>query len=207
MVYPPKSGYYISRPEKFKELLLLKVAKSSDSRKANAAKTSLILQNEGFLKSTIAKWIPKYSHHNFDSLLEEARIAFLTAVNNYNLNRDISIRTYARYHLLDLKRRFFKKSRYEELAAFHLEGDYEIRDFDQNNIDLRQILLSAIITLTPTEQQVINLHFFQGMKKCEVAKLRGCSEARICTIVKEALPKLRTHLKQSGIIPGNFNFN
>lgn len=207
MVNPPKPGYYNSHPDKFREYILLQIAKDTDIPKANHAKTRLLVENEGFLKSEIAKWIQPGSYIDFEDLLEEARLSFLAAIDNYNLQHDVSIRSYARYYLLDLQKRYFRKSRYVELKDSHLAGSYIMKDPEFRTFNLKAMLNKAILCLTTVEQQVIRLHFFKGLRKRQIAKQRGCSEARISQIVQKALPKLKGWLQKRGIEPGILELN
>jgi RNA polymerase sigma factor (sigma-70 family) len=207
MVEPSNPGYYASRPKKFSEYVLLQVAKDSDPVRANKAKDKLIKDNELFLKYFIGDWIDTGSPYIFDELLQAAREAFSTAIEKYDLSRDVSIRTVAKYHLLKLKENFFKTSPYVELKDIHLDGEYLLADPDINFSDLRETLNEAISCLNSSEQAVIKLHFFEGLKGRAIAASKGISEARVSALMKAALDKLRKHLIGKGIQPGIFNFN
>lgn len=207
MVKPPNPGYYASHPDKFREFILLQLAKDPDINKANKAKTRLLVENLGYLKYTIGEWISPGSHYDYEELLQDAKLAFLEAVDKYDISRDISIRTYARYYLLSLQRKFFKKSVYVELEDKHLEETCFQPDDGSAYADLRTTLQEAIGHLTNAEQEVINLHFFSGLKSRVVAIQRGCSEARVSTLLKSGLQKLKHYLMSKGIQPGMLNFN
>lgn len=207
MVNSPKPGYYSSHPDKSFEYTLLQTAKDTDISKANSAKTRLLADNEGFLKSVITKWIQPGSYINFEDLLQESKLSFLAAIENYDFQYDVSIRSYARYYLLDLQKRYFRKSRFIEFEDSHLPGSYTIKDPEFKTFDLKSMLNKAIQCLTAVEQQVIRLHFFKGLRKRQIAKQRCCSEARISQIVKKALPKMKTWLQERGIEPNVLELN
>jgi len=207
MVNLPKPGYYSSHPDRFNEYELLHVAKDSDITIANRAKARLLAMNEGYLKSVINKWVLPDSHIDFQDLLEEARISFLSAIENYDLQYDVSIRSYARYYLLELQKTYFRKSPYVELEDSHLAGPYTMENTQFRIFNLRSILDQAIQNLTTVEQQVIQLHYFKGLRKRQIAKQRGCSEARISQIVRKALPKMKKWLQQRGIEPSILELN
>lgn len=201
-------GYYASHPEKSNELFLLRAAKAGNTLQARAAKNQLIIDNEGFLRSTIQEWLGIKSHVDFETLLEEARITFLNAIENFDLKQDVSIRTYAIYHLKELRRQTFKKSKFVELKEEHTGEPVYIPNPDFKNFDLKKIILTAIEkTLTTLEQEIIYLHFFEGVKKRQIALERHVSEQRIGNIVKTALPKLKVYLLAMGIIPGFLELN
>jgi RNA polymerase sigma factor (sigma-70 family) len=208
MVNAPKPGYYASHPEKSNELFLLQMSRCSHPEQSRAAKNQLIKQNEGFLKSIIRKWIPEKSCIDSHNLLEEARIAFLNAIEKYDLTRDVSIRSYAYFHLMELRRQFFKPNKFSELKEEHCGETFFLQNPDFKNFDLEKIILTAMKKkLTTVEQEVIYMHFFEGHKKRQIALQRRCSEARICNIVKNALPKLKVHLLNIGIVPGFLELN
>lgn len=203
-----KPGYYTTHPEKSKELQLLRIAKGQDNLLATTAKDQLIIRNEGFLRSTIQKWIGSESFVDFEYLLQESRIEFFNAIQNYDLKHDVSIRSYASFFLKDLQRRTFKKNKFVELKDEHIRDFVLPPNIDFKDFDLKKELLSAIKkSLTVIEQEVILLHFFQGCRKREIAFQRHCSEARICNIVKAALPKLKTYLTKIGIVPSFLDLN
>ena len=208
MVNVPKPGYYASHPEKSNELFLLQMSRCGNPEQSRAAKNQLIKQNEGFLISTVQKWLPEKSFIDFDNLLGEARIGFLNAIEKYDLKRDVSIRSYANFHLMELRRQFFKPNKFSELKEEHCEETFFLQNPDFKNFNLEKIILTAMEKeLTTVEHEVIHMHFFEGHKKRQIALQRQCSEARVCTIVKNALPKLNVYLLSIGIIPGFLELN
>lgn len=207
MVEPSRPGYYASHPNKFGEFILLQVAKDTDPVRANKAKDKLLKDNEPFLKYFIADWITPRSQYLFSELLQGARHAFLIAVEKYDLSRDVSIRTIAKYYLLKLKETLFKKSPYVDLQEVHLKEECFQPEIGVVYGDLRDTLNEAIIQLSPVEQAVIKLHFFDGLKSRAIASSRGISEARVSAIIKSGLQKLKVYLISKGIQPGMFNFN
>jgi len=207
MVEPSKPGYYASHPDKFSEYILLQVAKDKDPVRANKAKDKLLKDNGPFLIYFIGNWIEPGSPYLFTELLQEARMAFLKAVDKYDLSRDVSIRTMAKYYLLKLKESFFKTSPYVELEDCHLKEECLMEDPDAQYADLRETIKEAMTCLNPSEQAVIKCHFFEGMKSRVIATMRGISEARVSTLLKSALKKLKEYLVRNGVQPGMFNFN
>ncbi|MEO8108877.1 MAG: sigma-70 family RNA polymerase sigma factor [Ginsengibacter sp.] len=203
-----KPGYYIFHPEKGNELFLLRAAKASDKLHARAAKNQLIIDNEGFLRATIQEWVGLKSFIDFDYLLEEARISFFTAIEKYDLNQDVSIRTYAKFHLMELRRQTFRPTKFTEFKKEYCGETFFLPNPDFKNFDLKAIVMTALEkALTILEQEVIYMHFFEGYKKRQIALQRQCSEARVCTIVKNALPKLKVYLLSIGIVPGFLELN
>jgi RNA polymerase sigma factor (sigma-70 family) len=205
-----RPGYYASHPEKSNELFLLRAVKAGNTLHARAAKNQLIIDNEGFLCAIVQEWLGQKSFVDFETLLEEARIAFLNAIESYDLNRDVSIRTYAIYYLKELRRQAFKKTKFVELKE---EDEYAdkpvyIPNLDFRNFDLKKAILTAIEkALTTLEQEIIYLHFFERVKKRQIALQRNVSEQRIGSIVKTALPKLKVCLLEMGISPGFLELN
>ena len=203
-------GYYQSHPEKNDEFTLLQVAKGSNTEKALEARELLIKKNEGFLKSAVLKWFNKDSGIDFDDLLQEVRLAFLAAIDNYCISKKVSIRTYAKYYLRELKRQTLKKKKkgYVEFEE-DLHGDIMyLPNPDFVNLDLKSTLLRAMnACLTTVEKEVINLFYFKGLKQRQIASLRHCSETRISFVRVNAINKLKMQLTTMGIIPGFLELN
>jgi RNA polymerase sigma factor (sigma-70 family) len=207
MSKPIKAGYYASHPEKFYEYTLLQLSKDTDIVKANRAKERLLAENEGFLMHFIGDWVRSERRFLLSELLHEARLAFLDAVNNYDLSRDLSIRTFSRYHLLKVKANFFKKQFFEEIKEEHPNEVCFQSELGDEYIDLRDMFNEAIEHLSLAEQEVIRLHFFSGLKNRDIAARRDCSEARISALMKGALKKLKKFLMARGVKPGFFDIN
>lgn len=208
MVNNPKPGYYASHPTKSNEFYLLQLSKQGNAAQAQAAKNQLILQNEGFIKSFIHDWVNEGEFLDFNYLIQEARIAFLSAIECYDLTKDVSLRTYAKYYLLELKRQVFKKSKIVELKNEYCIDTCTIHNPDFKNFDLKNAIIAAVENcLSPVEQEVVYMHFFEGMKQKQIAKTRNCSEARISTILKTSFPKLKSYLINLGIAPWVLELN
>lgn len=208
MIKKSKPGYYSTHPQKSTELFLLRTAQGENSLQARAAKNQIILNNERFLRATISQWIGPNSSVDFDFVLQEARISFLHAIEKYDLNRDVSIRTYAKFHLMELRRSIFKASKFIELKDEHCIEKCFLDNPDFKDFDLNKTIRPIIEReLTALERDVIIMLYFDGLKKRQIAILRQCSEARICNIVKSALPKLKHYLSSIGIVPGFLELN
>lgn len=204
----PKEGYY-ARPEKNHEFNLLLLTKSSDAIEAQRAKNKLIRENEGFLVSFVKNWIRKDSPYDLDYLLQEARIAFFSALEKFDLHQGKSIRTYARYHLMKLKSTLFEepilcsvdKLSPDEEAVLFFNPEFE-------EFNLYSELMEALeICLTKQEAEIVYAYFFEGITMQEISEIRGCSKPRISNVIKTALPKLKCYLKRIGIAPGLFEMN
>lgn len=201
-------GYYATRPDKWGELRLLQFAKATNFEQARAAQNQLIRNNEGFLRDTVANWIGKNSHVDFGTVLQDARVAFLAAIEQYDLGKDVSIRSYARYHLLEVRRQTFKKSAEVELPEDFIGGSYILNNPDFQNFNLLPIVEQAInAVLSDSEAEIITLHFFKGMRKRAIANQRGVSATWISAIIKAALLKLKSYLADLGIKPGFLELN
>jgi RNA polymerase sigma factor (sigma-70 family) len=202
MLNQPKRGYYASRPEKCEERQLLYLAQHGDTEESRCAKSLLIIGNERFLRKMIQPWLPGLPWIQPDALMQDARLAFLAAINKYDLSKDVSIRVYAKFYLLELRRTNYRKSKYRHNP---LPEDYGGRTnmiprLDFQPFDLREILVNAgHEALTTREKDVIFLHFFMGMKQKDIASRNKCSPARISSLVKEALGKLKRELVRKGI--------
>ncbi len=200
-----KPGYYASHPHKRKEFYLLQLAKGKDPETARNAANSLIIGNEGYLKNTLLKWSEKGYEFDFDELYGEAMIAFYQAIVHYDPDQDVSIRTYSRFFLLKLRRRFFRKRRWIEFKPEHIPDTTEIEFKEGQELNLTETLYDAINTcLTPVEKEVIVLHFIKKLTRRRIGNLRGCSERRIGIVITNALPKLKSYLQQRGVNLSSF---
>jgi RNA polymerase sigma factor (sigma-70 family) len=203
-----KAGYYATHPDKQEELRLLQHAKSQDSETARSAADSLLRTNEGFLKTTVWQWSQLGIEFNFDEVLAEAYEAFYKSILHFDLSHGVSIRTYSRYHLLEVRKRLQHQWRWVEFKPTHYTESCTIELPKFIVFNLSKILSDALdVCLTLIEREVIYLHYIKGMKKRMIANHRSCSEARISTIVKNALPKLRSWLVNHGIESAFFEQN
>jgi RNA polymerase sigma factor (sigma-70 family) len=204
-----RPGYYASHPNKHNEFQLLLLTKDQNPEASRAAAHSLIIGNQGFLKNTLLKWSNKGYKFNFDELYGEAMIAFYQAILHYDISQDVSIRSYARFYLLKLQRRFFRKSREIEFQPEHYRATTETTlELRGEELSLSEVLTEAItVCLTEVEKDVIVLYFIKKLNKRTIAQLRGCSERRVGIIISNALPKLRYHLQKRGVSPSLFVTN
>ncbi len=60
--------------------------------------------------------------------------------------------------------------------------------------ELRERLGAATETLTDDEKQVIDLHYYEGLSRQEIAERLGLSSQRVAQILREALSKLREEI-------------
>jgi RNA polymerase sigma factor (sigma-70 family) len=195
-----KREYYATHPNKRYELQLLRLAGGPDAEIARIAAESLLADNEGFLKVTLLDWAKNGYQFNFDELLREAMTAFYEAIRCYDTDKDVSIRYYARYHLLKLREQFFCKKPWTEMLPEH-DISFTIEPFKkEQDLTLTKSLSEAFEhRLTPVEKEVVYLHYFKNLSKRKIARLRGCSERRIGAVIDNALPKLRVFLLRKGI--------
>ena len=208
MAKPSKPGYYASHPRKFAEHLLLQESKNPDNVKANQAKGNLLVQNEGFIIRATHTWLNSQPSYLHTSILQDARLAFLKAIENYDLSRDISIRTFARYHLMKVREKTFKKRKlYEELHEHYADEVAFYPNYNTIYRDIREIIREAISQLTVAEREVIEFRYYKGHTGREISTFRGCSEARISALTKSALRKLKITLVEKGVKPGFFDEN
>lgn len=204
-----RSGYYSTRPEKNKELSLLRIAQGDDPVLAVKAQNTLLKENEGFLKFMVESWVKGLSGYDFDLIMQDARLAFMLAIRKFDLTRDVSIRTYSQRRLQKVKQKYLEKKNLlrfddwevmEKVAAPLESGTFQF--------DLRSIISDALEkSLNPDEQEVINLYFIEGMKKSHIAQKKNCSKTWVQTLIKGALPKVKIYLITKGISPILFDFN
>ena len=69
-------------------------------------------------------------------------------------------------------------------------------------VDDREMLSAVLKDLTPQEQQVLYLRFFQGLTQTEIARQHGISQMQVSRLLRKTLRVLREHLVPEGIEPG-----
>ncbi len=74
----------------------------------------------------------------------------------------------------------------------------------ENLEDLRSQLVEAISQLEERERLVATFYFYEGLTLKEIGKALGLSEGRISQILRDALSKLREHLRGSTIASGGW---
>jgi RNA polymerase sigma-B factor len=66
-------------------------------------------------------------------------------------------------------------------------------------VDDRTTLSAALKELTPTEQQVLYLRFFQGLTQTEIAKQLGISQMQVSRLLRRTLRVMRENLVPEGV--------
>ena len=66
-------------------------------------------------------------------------------------------------------------------------------------VDDREMLSAVLKDLTPQEQQVLYLRFFQGLTQTEIARQHGISQMQVSRLLRKTLRVLREHLVPEGI--------
>ena len=61
-------------------------------------------------------------------------------------------------------------------------------------IDDRTTLASAVRFLSPQEQRVLYLRFFQGLTQTEIANQLGISQMQVSRLLRKTLRSLREHI-------------
>jgi RNA polymerase sigma factor (sigma-70 family) len=209
MTVLPQSGYYATQEaDRVQEYSLLVQSQSSNTRLANRAKVELIDRNMRFLSKQVWSWVQGNPAIDFKETMFNARVAFLDAINRFDITKGVSIRAFAFFYLKKLRREtFYVKEQPIEITE-ELGGYENMSDPDFSNFSLRGSLCQAFdAVLTLTEQQVLQAHYFEGNSQKTVALVRCISEARVSTIIKIALPKLRKYLQARGINPGFLQLN
>ena len=59
-------------------------------------------------------------------------------------------------------------------------------------------LQEALFHLTPAQRQRICAHYFLGMKKVEIARKEGISNARVCESIRKGLSNLKRYYEERG---------
>jgi RNA polymerase sigma factor for flagellar operon FliA len=86
-----------------------------------------------------------------------------------------------------------------EYGAF-IEDSLAVDPQSQANLeDLRAQLIDAIGLLEERERLVATFYFYEGLTLKEIGKALGLTEGRISQILRDALTKLREHLKRSSL--------
>lgn len=215
---PEHRGYYSARPKKSAEFSLLVDTKSADPSKVKNALCKLVDENQPFLKKFISGWITKDDPtYTYDELLQDARLAFMRAALAYDLNSGVSIRSYSKYYLLQLRRKFFKtyrKSSTELCDPIRLEDVLKEKAIDIHSLSaMRRLELSSLlqnamkVVLTKVQTEILTAHYIDGRQIKTIARRRGCTERSIRKAIQIALPKLRTYLAKQGIVPGFLELN
>ena len=86
-----------------------------------------------------------------------------------------------------------------------VEDPAAVNPQSQTNVkEMRGHLASAISELDEQEQVVAAFYFYEGLTLKEIGKALNFTEGRISQILRNALTKLRKHLKDSPLALGNW---
>ena len=66
-------------------------------------------------------------------------------------------------------------------------------------VDDREMLSAVLKDLTPQEQQVLYLRFFEGLTQTEIAQKHGISQMQVSRLLRKTLRVLRENLVPEGV--------
>jgi RNA polymerase sigma factor for flagellar operon FliA len=87
---------------------------------------------------------------------------------------------------------------FEELLYEDNFTSYNGEDFADCRLyakEQKQVVIDAIATLTPKEQQVVSLYYYEKLKLREIADVLGVTESRVCQIHSKCMLLLKRKLE------------
>jgi len=87
---------------------------------------------------------------------------------------------------------------FEELLYEDNFNSYNGEDFADRALyarEQKQIVIEAIATLKPKEQQVVSLYYYEKLKMHEIAQVIGVTEGRVCQIHSKCMLLLKQKLE------------
>ena len=93
---------------------------------------------------------------------------------------------------------FFRRKKLRTLFPFTLLQEETLKapqDNPAENLekqDLEKQLQKALQILTPTEKELINLHYYQHLKQTEIAEITGLKQSNVGVLLHRAVKKLKT---------------
>jgi RNA polymerase sigma factor (sigma-70 family) len=86
----------------------------------------------------------------------------------------------------------------ENRADYEL-GNFQVLEDEEEELKDYSWLYEGLSCLSRRQREVIELHYFQGLKVSEVAKILGIKDQAVITHRNHAIEKLRCNVKKPGI--------
>lgn len=158
----------------------------------------------------LTRWIARKiayergSLKDLDDLSQIGVLGLIEAAERYDASKGGSFKTYAEYRIrgtiLDQlrtnKRQFFPISLQEEEPDGSTEGEFSDSLEER---ELRSSIKTALRQLTPREQSVVQLYYYEDLNLKEIGEKLRVSESRVSQLHGSALRKLGKTLKKEGL--------
>jgi RNA polymerase sigma factor (sigma-70 family) len=170
-----------------------------------------IVSCERLIQKLVAGHVSR-RHPDYDDLCQLGRIAAMNAASSFSAEKGKPF-TYARTvisnAILAERRTTRKRMRRERLVDFREVGrqtsasdlhvyqpETQVSEFERRDmLTVAKGRISAwLCTLAARDRQIIELVFYTGLSKADVARRTGLTRARVCQIVSQLLMSARVHL-------------
>ncbi len=176
-------------------------------KETNKEQDELILKNLPLVDYVVSRITPRlFMHIEKQDLVGYGVLGLVIAVKGYDPTKNVKFSTYAYQRIygsiIDGLRLFdwLPRSLYKKRNRYHLVSsdeacvEAEVRDF-RNTCPLerleraegRALMLGVIRKLPKRERRLITMHYYNGMKLCEIAEKMKLSRGRVSQLRKRAL--------------------
>lgn len=167
------------------------------------AKAKIISMLEPLIRSSIKRYCPVYSE--FDDLYSDGRYIVLFCLEHYDNKRSFLkfVKDYLKYTYLDTYKYLTNLEKDVHDDNFDDEDDLSIFDSLDAGVDIESdfveserlgILKDAIDSLTPRQETVVRLFFYERMGLSEIADFLGISKWTVVSLKKAAISNMRKYI-------------
>lgn len=159
----------------------------------NEQQQKLIEDNINFARWLAHKWEKTQSLLDYDELESMALFGLTKAAQSYKNNKGTQFNTYARFVIENQFRNAYKKEK-----KYTIKVDSEIENASLVNFDISESLdLKTVLEkhLTQEQREILLQAYEQGLSQREIANLRGMSQTKVNSIIKQAKLKIAEYIR------------
>lgn len=159
----------------------------------NEQQEKLIKDNISFARWLAHRWDKTQSLLDYDELESMAFFGLTKAAQSYNPNKGTQFNTYARFVIENQFRNAYKKEK-----KYTIKVDSEIENNSLVNFDMSESLdLKTVLEkyLTQEQKKILLQAYEQGLSQREIANLRGMSQTKVNSIIKQAKLKIAEYIR------------
>ncbi len=167
------------------------------------AKAKIVFMLDPLIRSSIKRYCPVYSE--FDDLYSDGKYIVLFCLEHYDKKRSFLkfVKDYLKYTYLDNYKYLTNLEKDVHDDNFDDEDDLSIFDSLDAGVDIESdfveserlgILKDAIDSLTPRQETVVRLFFYERMGLSEIADFLGISKWTVVSLKKAAISNMRKYI-------------
>ena len=164
---------------------LLRRSHAGDER----ARETLIQGNLRLVLSVIQRFASR--GENADDLFQVGCVGLIKAIDNFDVSQNVRFSTYGVPMIIGEIRRYLRDN--SAIRVSVMDQVRDTRNTDESWLD-RIALREAVDKLSPREQRILAMRFYDGKTQMEVSGEIGISQAQVSRLEKNAISTIRRNL-------------